>query len=132
MDCHALLQGIFPTQGSNPHLLHCKWILLLLSHQRSPRLESMGSQRVGHDGSNLARMHTQPISVINSLSCPGWPWQKRKSNLGPRGPSPCPPLISWTSLWGEHLGMMPGFGLILKVRSIHPTNTPPPHSLWGQ
>ena len=25
--CHALFQGIFPTQGSNPHLLHCKWIL---------------------------------------------------------------------------------------------------------
>ena len=22
MDCHALLQGIFLTQGSNPHLLH--------------------------------------------------------------------------------------------------------------
>ena len=25
--CHALLQGIFPTQGSNPGLLHCKQIL---------------------------------------------------------------------------------------------------------
>ena len=28
--CHALLQGIVPTQGSNPcllHLLHCRWIL---------------------------------------------------------------------------------------------------------
>ena len=23
--CHALLQGIFPTQGSNPGLLHCRW-----------------------------------------------------------------------------------------------------------
>ena len=22
--CHALLPGIFPTQGSNPGLLHCK------------------------------------------------------------------------------------------------------------
>ena len=27
MGCHFLLQGIFPTQGSNPHLLHCRWIL---------------------------------------------------------------------------------------------------------
>ena len=26
--CHALLQGIFPTQGSNPGLSHCRWILL--------------------------------------------------------------------------------------------------------
>ena len=23
--CHALLQGIFPTQGWNPGLLHCRW-----------------------------------------------------------------------------------------------------------
>ena len=25
--CHFLLQGIFPTQGSNPSLLYCRWIL---------------------------------------------------------------------------------------------------------
>ena len=25
--CHALLQRIFPTQGLNPRLLHCRWIL---------------------------------------------------------------------------------------------------------
>ena len=25
--CHALLQGIFPTQGLNPGLPHCRWIL---------------------------------------------------------------------------------------------------------
>ena len=29
---HALLQGIFPTLGSNPGLLHCRWILYRLSH----------------------------------------------------------------------------------------------------
>ena len=33
---HALLQGISPTQGSNPYLLHCRWILYCLSHQGSP------------------------------------------------------------------------------------------------
>ena len=27
MGCHFLLQGIFPTQGSNPHLLHRRWLL---------------------------------------------------------------------------------------------------------
>ena len=26
-----LLQGIFPTQGSNPGLPHCRWILYYLS-----------------------------------------------------------------------------------------------------
>ena len=34
--CHALLQGIFPTQGLNPCLPHCGWILYQLSHQGSP------------------------------------------------------------------------------------------------
>ena len=33
--CHALLQGIFPTQGLNPGLPHCRWILYHLSHQGS-------------------------------------------------------------------------------------------------
>ena len=33
--CHALLQGIFPTQGLNPGLLHCRWIVYCLSHQGS-------------------------------------------------------------------------------------------------
>ena len=27
VDCHFLLQGIFPTQGSNPGLLHCRQML---------------------------------------------------------------------------------------------------------
>ena len=34
---HSLLQGIFPTQGSNPGLLNCRQILYCLSHQGSPR-----------------------------------------------------------------------------------------------
>ena len=34
----SLLQGIFPTQGLNPGLLHCRWILYQLSHEGSPRI----------------------------------------------------------------------------------------------
>ena len=34
--CHFLLQGIFLIQGSNPCLLHCRWILYWLSQQGSP------------------------------------------------------------------------------------------------
>ena len=33
---HALLQGIFPTQGWNPGLTHCRWLLSQLSPQGSP------------------------------------------------------------------------------------------------
>ena len=36
--CRALFQGIFPTQGSNPGLPHCRQILNHLSHQGNPRI----------------------------------------------------------------------------------------------
>ena len=32
----SLLQGIFPTQGSNPGLPHCRRIFYQLNHKRSP------------------------------------------------------------------------------------------------
>jgi len=32
----SLLQGIFPTQGLNPGLPHCRWILYQLSNKGSP------------------------------------------------------------------------------------------------
>ena len=35
--CHSLPQGIFPTQGSNPGFLHCRWILYQLTHHVSPK-----------------------------------------------------------------------------------------------
>ena len=34
----SLLQGIFPTQGSNPGLPNCRWILYQLNHKGSPRI----------------------------------------------------------------------------------------------
>ena len=35
----SLLQGIFPTQGSNPGLPHCRQILYQLSHKGSPIID---------------------------------------------------------------------------------------------
>ena len=34
----SLLQRIFPTQGLNPGLPHCKWILYQLIHKGTPRI----------------------------------------------------------------------------------------------
>ena len=34
--CHFLLQGIFPTQGSKLHLLHCWWILYRWATKEAP------------------------------------------------------------------------------------------------
>ena len=38
VSCHALLQGIFPTQGLSPGIPHYRRILHHLSHQGSPRI----------------------------------------------------------------------------------------------
>ena len=41
--CHSLLQGIFPTWGLNPGLLHWRQILYQLSHQGSLNLKNLRS-----------------------------------------------------------------------------------------
>ena len=57
---HSLFQGIFPTQGSNPGLPHCRWILYWLSHQGSCR-------RRGHmnDESKSQGCHQRLTSQCN-------------------------------------------------------------------
>ena len=56
---HALLQGIFLTQGSNLGLLHCRQILYHLSHQGSP-----AGEKLSHYSGYTPRF---PILVITSL-----------------------------------------------------------------
>ena len=51
----SLLHGIFPTQGSNPDLPHCRWILYQLSHQGSPRI----LEWVAYPFSRSSRSRTQ-------------------------------------------------------------------------
>ena len=48
--CHFLLQGIFPTQGLNLGLLHCRQMLCHLSHQGSPPSAEVA-------GSNCSSIH---------------------------------------------------------------------------
>ena len=45
MDYHFLLQGIFPTQGLNLGLPHCRQTLYCLSHQGSP-VHSLGQVKI--------------------------------------------------------------------------------------
>ena len=40
--CYFLLQGIFPTQGLNLGLLHCRQILYHLSHQAKEAIKFLG------------------------------------------------------------------------------------------
>ena len=48
VDCHFLLQGIFPTQGSNPGLPHCRPTLYRLSHQGSHSRSVMSNSFSAH------------------------------------------------------------------------------------
>ena len=56
--CHALLQGIFPTQGSNLGLLHCRRILHDLSHQ-------------GRNSHSHRLLMPRCLSLLGSLVPPG-------------------------------------------------------------
>ena len=44
----SLLQVIFPTPGSNPGLLHHRWIIYQVSHKGSPTLQFSSVQSVSH------------------------------------------------------------------------------------
>ena len=57
----SLLQGIFPTQGSNPGLPHCGWILYQLSHKGSALI-------------HLPRMKAGPEALLQG-------WFKIEMNL---------------------------------------------------
>ena len=92
----SLLQGIFSTQGSNPGVLHCRWILYQLSHQRSPRILewiaypfssgfSWLKSRIGVS-CNAGRFFTSWASReedVGSIPGPGasWPRKKNKKHI---------------------------------------------------
>ena len=65
---HSLLQGIFPTQGSNLDLLHCRQILYHLRHQRSPSKECVSLNK--------------PAFILLWLALELFPTQGQGSSLG--------------------------------------------------
>ena len=70
--------GISPTQGSNPGLLHCTWILHQLSHQGSPRILEWGAYP-------FSRGSSQPGIEPGS---PAWQADSLPAEL-PRKPNIC-------------------------------------------
>ena len=77
--CHALLQGIFPTQGSNPGLLHCRWILYCLSHQGSPRILEWVAYPFSQ-GSSWPRNQTRVSCIAGRFFIS---WATREAHLQP-------------------------------------------------
>ena len=76
---HALLQGIFLTQGLNPGLPHCRQILYWLSYQGSPRiLEWVAYPFSG--GSSKLRNQTR-VSCIAGGFFISWATREASPNL---------------------------------------------------
>ena len=83
----SLLQGIFPTQGLNPGLPHCRGILYQLSHQGSPRILEWVAYLFSRasswtQGSNQGLLHCRQI--LYQLNYPGSPaeWKRRLNEPG--------------------------------------------------
>ena len=83
----SLLQGIFPTQGSNPGPSHCRPILYQLSHRGSPRILEWVAYPFSTDhpdpGIKPGSQHCRLI--LYRLSCAG---RSTPSPTSPAQPTP--------------------------------------------
>ena len=66
--CHSLLQGIFPIQGSNPGLLHCRQFLYSLNCQESPILTMWKSSETNFMGLKLTAVPSVHICLSFLIS----------------------------------------------------------------
>ena len=69
MGCHFLLQGIFPTQGLNPGLSHCRQMLYRLSHQGSQSEEELKNllMKVKEESEKVGlKLNIQKIKIMAS------------------------------------------------------------------
>ena len=81
VNCHFLFQGIFPTQGSNPGLPHCRQTLCRLRHQG---IRPQGKSEITGVGSLSLLLRIFPTQesnhcflhcrrILYQLSCQGSP-----------------------------------------------------------
>jgi len=67
--CYFLLQGIFPTQGLNPGLSHCRQMLYRLSHQGSQSEEELKNllMKVKEESEKVGlKLNIQKIKIMAS------------------------------------------------------------------
>ena len=79
VSCHALLQGIFPTQRLNPGLPHCRQILYPLSQQGSPRILEWGAYPFSR-GSSQPRYWTGVFCIAGGFFTS---WAPREAHTKP-------------------------------------------------
>ena len=74
--CHFLLQGTFPTQGSNPRLLHCRWILYRCATGKPLAIILAGLKL----SQNYKSKQTSPFAILSPLDIKK-KWPDRKSSV---------------------------------------------------
>ena len=89
----SLPQGILPTQGSNPGLPHCRWILYQLSHKGSPWILEWVAYPFSH-GSSRSRNWTRVSctagrfftswAISEALTAKSFMHQKQPENNSPK------------------------------------------------
>ena len=72
VDSHPLLQGIFPTQGSNPHLLHCRQNLYRWASRENTlrpfiNICWINEWILGHVSCNLRRLAPGSLTAVHLL-----------------------------------------------------------------
>ena len=77
----SLLPGLFPTQGLNPALPHCRWILHQLNHQVRPTILEWVAYPFS-SGSSRPRDWTR-VSCIAGGFLTNWTSREARDSLGP-------------------------------------------------
>ena len=102
MGCHFLLQGIFPTQGSNPGLLHCRQILYRLSYKGSPLCSlhifksPQNSAKLRNPGFLLLKNEPAVKVTVNTNNSVAQQQTQRCQEVGfPGGSAVKSPLATW-------------------------------------
>ena len=71
VSCHALLQGIFPNQRSNPGLPNCRQILYQLSYEGSLKLFMYDINQIPYDYTVEVRNRFKGLDLIECLKTYG-------------------------------------------------------------
>ena len=74
--CHALLHGIFLTQGSNQRLLHCRLILYQLSHQGGPNMYVFNLKLEKKKKPKTTQTKKQPPCLPARIQSSSWHFEK--------------------------------------------------------
>ena len=97
MSGHSLLQEIFPTQGLNLSLLHCRQILYHLSHQGRPVYKSLLMKVKEESEKADLKLNIQKTKIMASspISSVQFSCSIVSDSLGPHGLQHATPIPSW-------------------------------------